>query len=105
MLKTLENPCPGVKREVIRLLVDRIIVEDDTIVIHHIVSVTDNGRLSLMQVRFENWGKLDDLDHEIDIQESIRGWSIYSTIQIKKGPMVTHVTTEQKVRSKSQSFV
>jgi ABC-type transporter Mla subunit MlaD len=48
MLGTLENPSEEVKRDVIRLLVDHIVVEDDAIVIHHIVPITENGRLSLM---------------------------------------------------------
>jgi chemotaxis regulatin CheY-phosphate phosphatase CheZ len=47
MLKTLENPTDEVKRELIRLLVDHIIVEDDAIIIHHIVPISDNERLSL----------------------------------------------------------
>jgi chromosome segregation ATPase len=37
MLETLENPSEEVKRDVIRLLVDHIVVEDDAIIIHHIV--------------------------------------------------------------------
>jgi hypothetical protein len=47
MLGVLENPTEEVKREVIRLLVDHIIVEDDAIVIHHIVPINGNERLSL----------------------------------------------------------
>jgi hypothetical protein len=47
MLDTLENPTEEVKREVIRLLVDHIVVEDDDIIIHHIVPIPDNERLSL----------------------------------------------------------
>jgi hypothetical protein len=47
MLETLENPSEEVKRDVIRLLVDHIVVEDDAIIIHHIVPITENGRLSL----------------------------------------------------------
>jgi len=47
MLDTLENPTEEVKREVIRLLVDHIVVEDDDIIIHHIVPISDNERLSL----------------------------------------------------------
>ena len=31
----------------IRLLVDHIVIEDDAIIIHHIVPITENGRLSL----------------------------------------------------------
>ncbi|MCJ7700538.1 MAG: hypothetical protein MUO62_03060 [Anaerolineales bacterium] len=51
MLGTLENPSEEVKRDVIRLLVDYIVVEDDAIIIHHIVPITDNGRLSLKHKR------------------------------------------------------
>jgi site-specific DNA recombinase len=47
MLETLENPSEEVKRDVIRLLVDHIVVEDDVIIVHHIVPITENGRLSL----------------------------------------------------------
>jgi site-specific DNA recombinase len=47
LLSTLENPTAEVKREVIRLLVDHIVVEDEAIVIHHIVPITENERLSL----------------------------------------------------------
>jgi site-specific DNA recombinase len=47
ILETLENPSEEVKRDVIRLLVDHIVVEDDVITIHHIVPITENGRLSL----------------------------------------------------------
>jgi len=47
LLETLENPSPEVKSEVIRLLVDHIVVEDNTIVIHHIVPISENERLSL----------------------------------------------------------
>ena len=47
MLETLDNPSEEVKREVIRLLLDHIIVEEDAIVIHHILPITENGRLSL----------------------------------------------------------
>lgn len=47
MLGTLENPTEEIKRDVIRLLVDHIVVEDDAIVIHHIVPITENERLSL----------------------------------------------------------
>jgi hypothetical protein len=35
------------QREVIRLLVDHIIVEDDAIIIHHIVPIANNEQLSL----------------------------------------------------------
>jgi hypothetical protein len=47
LLETLENPSTEVKNEVIRLLVDHIVVEEDTIVIHHIVPISENERLSL----------------------------------------------------------
>ena len=47
MLGVLENPTEEVKREVIRLLMDHIVVEDDAIIIHHIVPISDNERLSL----------------------------------------------------------
>ena len=47
MLSVLENPTEEVKREVIRLLVDHIIVEEDAIIIHHIVPISENERLSL----------------------------------------------------------
>jgi hypothetical protein len=46
ILETLESPSPEVKSEVIRLLVDHIVVENDTIVIHHIVPISENERLS-----------------------------------------------------------
>jgi hypothetical protein len=47
MLSVLENPTEEVKREVIHVLVDHIIVEDDAIIIHHIVPITENERSSL----------------------------------------------------------
>ena len=47
MLESLENPTEEVKRDVIRLLVDHIVVEDDAIIIHHIVPINRNERLSL----------------------------------------------------------
>ena len=50
MLETLENPSEEVKRDVIRLLVDHIVVEDDAMIIHHIVPITENGRLSLKHI-------------------------------------------------------
>ncbi|UCH60354.1 MAG: hypothetical protein JSV61_02465 [Anaerolineales bacterium] len=46
MLETLENPTEEVKREVVRLLVDHIVVEDDAIIVHHIVPIYENERLS-----------------------------------------------------------
>jgi site-specific DNA recombinase len=52
MLGVLENPTEEVKREVIRLLVDHIVVEEDAIVIHHIVPITENERLSLKHQHF-----------------------------------------------------
>jgi len=52
MLGTLENPTEEVKREVIRLLVDHIVVEEEAIVIHHIVPITENERLSLKHKHF-----------------------------------------------------
>ena len=51
MLETLDNPSEEVKREVIRLLADHIIVEDDAIIIHHIVPISKNERLSLKRKR------------------------------------------------------
>jgi site-specific DNA recombinase len=57
MLETLENPSKEVKREVIRLLVDHIVVDDDAIVIHHIVPITENGRLSLKHTMLRAKGK------------------------------------------------
>jgi len=47
MFGVLENPTEEVKREVIRLLVDHIVVDDDAIIVHHIVPITENERLSL----------------------------------------------------------
>ena len=43
--KALENPTPEVKQEVLRLLVESIVVEDNTITIKHIVPTDDNSRL------------------------------------------------------------
>ena len=40
---------------------------------------------------FEKGGNKDDLDHEIDVQESIPGSSIFSTIQINNGSTIAHV--------------
>ena len=53
LLSTLENPTEEVKREVIRLLVDHIVVEEEAIVIHHIVPITENERLSLKHKHFQ----------------------------------------------------
>jgi hypothetical protein len=50
LLETLENPSEEVKREVIRLLVDHIVVDDDAIIIHHIVPISENERLSLKRI-------------------------------------------------------
>ena len=50
ILETLENPFEEVKREVVRLLVDHIVIEDDAIIIHHTVLITENGRLSLKHI-------------------------------------------------------
>lgn len=43
--KALENPTPEVKQEVLRLLVDQIIVEDDAITIRHIIPTDESCRL------------------------------------------------------------
>lgn len=45
MLSSLTNPTPEVKQEVIRLLIDHIVVEDDAIVIKHIIPTDDDCRL------------------------------------------------------------
>ena len=47
MHSVLENPTEEVKREVIRLLVDHIVVDEEAITIHHIVPISVNERLSL----------------------------------------------------------
>jgi site-specific DNA recombinase len=57
MLETIENPTEEVKRDVIRLLVDHIVVEDEAIIIHHIVPMTENGRLSLKRTTLRFKGK------------------------------------------------
>jgi site-specific DNA recombinase len=49
----LASPTPEVQREVIRLLIDHIMVEEDALVIKHIVPTDDDGRLSYM--RYEAW--------------------------------------------------
>jgi site-specific DNA recombinase len=41
----LENPTPEVKQEVLRLLVESIVVEDEAITIKHIIPTDDNCRL------------------------------------------------------------
>jgi site-specific DNA recombinase len=41
----LENPAPEVKQEVLRLLVEKIVVEDDAITIKHIIPTDDSCRL------------------------------------------------------------
>jgi hypothetical protein len=43
--KALENPTPEAKQEVLRLLVDQIIVEDDAITIKHIIPADESCRL------------------------------------------------------------
>ena len=45
MLARLENPTPEAKQEVIRLLIDHIVVRDDEIIIKHIIPVDDDSRL------------------------------------------------------------
>jgi hypothetical protein len=45
MLSSLANPTPEVKQEVIRLLIDHIVVEKDAIVIKHIIPTDDDCRL------------------------------------------------------------
>lgn len=46
MLTRLENPKPETKQEVIRLLIDHIVVRDNEIVIKHIIPVDDDFRLT-----------------------------------------------------------
>ncbi len=41
----LENPTPEVKQEILRLLVEEIVVGDDTVTIKHIIPVDDFSRL------------------------------------------------------------
>ena len=43
--QALENPTPAVKQEVLRLLVDSVVVEENAIIIKHIVPTDDNCRL------------------------------------------------------------
>ena len=43
--KALENPTPEVKQEVLRLLVEKVVVEDDAITIKHIIPTDDSCRL------------------------------------------------------------
>jgi len=43
--KALENPTPEVKQEVLRLLVESIVVEDSAIIIKHIIPTDDSCRL------------------------------------------------------------
>lgn len=45
MRSALANPTPDVKQEVIRLLIDHIVVEKDTIIIKHIIPTDDDCRL------------------------------------------------------------
>ena len=58
--KALENPTPEVKQEVLRLLVESIVVEDNAITIKHIIPTDDNSRLlprdnPLEKVYFKNF--------------------------------------------------
>lgn len=41
----LDNPTPEAQQEVVRLLVDHIVVEDEAIVIKHIIPTDDDCRL------------------------------------------------------------
>ncbi len=43
--KALENPTPAVKQEVLRLLVEKVVVDDDAITIKHIIPTDDSCRL------------------------------------------------------------
>ncbi len=43
--KALEEPTPKIKQEVLRLLVEKIVVEEDTITIKHIIPTDDSSRL------------------------------------------------------------
>ena len=43
--KAFENPTPEVKQEVLRLLVESIVVEENAITIKHIIPTDDNSRL------------------------------------------------------------
>ena len=43
--KSLANPTPEVKQEVLRLLVESVVVEDDAMTIKHIIPTEDNCRL------------------------------------------------------------
>lgn len=45
LLVRLENPTPEIKQEVIRLLIDHIVVKDNEIVIKHIIPMDDDFRL------------------------------------------------------------
>jgi site-specific DNA recombinase len=45
ILARLENPTPEIKQEVIRLLIDHIVVKDNEIVIKHIIPMDDDFRL------------------------------------------------------------
>jgi hypothetical protein len=43
--KALENPTPEVKQEVLRLLVESIVIEDEMITIKHIIPTDEKCRL------------------------------------------------------------
>jgi site-specific DNA recombinase len=43
--KALENPTPEVKQEVLRLLVESVVIEEDAITINHIIPTDENSRL------------------------------------------------------------
>ena len=45
MMSRLENPTPETQQEVIRLLIDHIVVKDDEIIIKHIIPTDDDFRL------------------------------------------------------------
>jgi hypothetical protein len=45
ILYALHNPSPQLQQEVIRLLIDRIVVDPDTITIKHVVPTDDDCRL------------------------------------------------------------
>lgn len=42
---TLDNPTPELQQEVIRLLIDHIVVQEDALIIKHIIPTTDDCRL------------------------------------------------------------
>jgi hypothetical protein len=49
-----------------------------------------------VKVKVQKRGNKDDFDHEIDIQESIRGSSLFSTIQINNLPVGPHATARER---------